>query len=68
MNGEVKMWGTQSWDERGWEISESFATKWWFLMNEEVLGTTNFWRAARGEPVLDVVGLKSRIGRSIAAV
>ncbi|CZR69927.1 uncharacterized protein PAC_19828 [Phialocephala subalpina] len=63
-NGDmgIKVWGNQSWDERGWEIGRGFATKWWFLMDEEVLSTTNFWRAARGEEALSVEGLKRRIG------
>ncbi|KAF8856182.1 hypothetical protein BDZ45DRAFT_692032 [Acephala macrosclerotiorum] len=63
----IKVWGNRSWDERGWEIGRGFATKWWFLMDEEVLGTTNFWRAARGEELLSVEGLKKRIGMAGAA-
>lgn len=66
-NGEVKVWGTQSWDERGWEITEPFARKWWFLMDEEVLGTTNFWRAARGEQGLDVGTLRRSLGKNVAS-
>ncbi|KUJ08160.1 uncharacterized protein LY89DRAFT_691066 [Mollisia scopiformis] len=65
INGEVKVWGSQSWDERGWEITEGFAVKWWFLMDEDVLGTTNFWRAARGEKGLDAKGLRNRIGQVV---
>lgn len=68
VDGEVRVWGSQSWDERGWEISERFALKWWFLMDEEVLGTTNFWRAARGDQGLDVRELKNKIGREVGTV
>jgi hypothetical protein len=32
-----------------WEIDETFARKWWFLMDETVLASTNFWRAQRGD-------------------
>jgi hypothetical protein len=56
--GEVKVWGSTPWEEAGWEIGERFAVKWWFLMDGEVLRSTNFWRAARGESLLTMEGIK----------
>jgi hypothetical protein len=39
-------------DPIGWEVSEEFAKKWWFLVDEGVIQTTNFWRSQRGEKPL----------------
>lgn len=48
-SGEVKIWGTIPWDPMAWEVTGTFARKWWFLMDDGILHTTNFWRAQRGE-------------------
>lgn len=56
--GEIKVWGSTPWEEAGWEIGERFAFKWWYLMNTEVLRSTNFWRSSRGEMLLTYEGLK----------
>lgn len=56
--GEVKVWGNTPWEEAGWEIGERFAMKWWFLMDDEVLVSTKFWRRMRGERVLTVERIK----------
>lgn len=50
--GSLKVWGTVPWDPIGWEISEDFANKWWFLVDEGIIQTTNFWRSQRGETPL----------------
>ncbi|TAQ83073.1 hypothetical protein B7494_g8603 [Chlorociboria aeruginascens] len=57
----VKVWGSTPWDGMGWEIEEKFAMKWWFVMDDEVLRTTNFWRAARDEPPLSLEGIKKKL-------
>lgn len=44
-----RVWGQVSWDSTGWEVSENFARKWWFLLDEQILATTNFWRRQRFE-------------------
>lgn len=49
VSGNVRVWGMTPWDKRGWEVQESFANKWWWLITEEVLEETNFWRVSRGE-------------------
>ena len=33
-------------------MTQSFATSWWWLLDEAMIGTTNFWRGERGEPPL----------------
>lgn len=67
--GEVKVWGNTSWEEEGWEIGERFALKWWFLMDEEVLKSTNFWRRMRNEKALTVEGIrKSFKSRSLSGI
>jgi hypothetical protein len=46
---DLRIWGKRPWDPRGWEVGPLFAQKWWFLMDEEILETSNFWRSQRGE-------------------
>ena len=42
------------WDTSGWEVSESFLVKWgWVLVGcDDLLTSTQMWRARRGEPPL----------------
>jgi hypothetical protein len=63
LSSDVRVWGTNPWEESAWEIDERFATKWWFLMGDEVLRGTNVWRGARGERALRLNEIKSRFGR-----
>lgn len=44
------VWG-QPWDPYGWEVSVAFLRKWGWLLQgcEELLNSTNYWRAKRGE-------------------
>ena len=51
-SGDLKVWGSVAWDPMGWEIGPDFAQKWWFLMDDEALKSTNFWRSQRGEKAL----------------
>lgn len=55
LNSDVKVWGNSPWDEKGWEVGERFAVKWWFLMSDEVLQVANWWRGLRGEKNLSIV-------------
>ncbi|RKK86130.1 hypothetical protein BFJ69_g1083 [Fusarium oxysporum] len=57
--GSLKVWGTVPWDPMGWEVGESFAKRWWFLMDSGILQTTNFWRSQRGERPLTLASLQS---------
>ncbi|RSL86433.1 hypothetical protein CEP51_002793 [Fusarium floridanum] len=47
--GAFKVWGSVPWDGTSWEVSEEFAKKWWFLIDENLLRATNFWRRQRLE-------------------
>lgn len=42
---------TAPWRTSGWEISEGFVVRWGFLLAgcEELVVSTNLWRARRGE-------------------
>ena len=51
-SGNVRIWGCIPWDTRSWEVSAEFANKWWFLVDNKIVDTTNFWRGQRGEPDL----------------
>lgn len=61
VGGAVRVWGKTPWDKRGWEVQESFAIKWWWLMTDEVLEETNFWRVSRGEGPLNLARIKATI-------
>lgn len=65
MVSNVRVWGMTPWDRRGWEVQESFAMKWWWLITEEVLEETNFWRVSRGQKPLFleslIAGAMSRV-------
>ncbi|KAM0555026.1 hypothetical protein ACHAPJ_006374 [Fusarium lateritium] len=47
-----RVWGNAAWDEAGWEVSETFARKWWFLIDDTLLRATNFWRRQRSKGTL----------------
>lgn len=46
---QLKVWGSIPWDPHGWEVSEAFINKWWFVLDASILQSTNFWRGQRGE-------------------
>jgi hypothetical protein len=46
---QSKVWGSMPWDPLSWEVEAHFAKKWWFLMDDSILHTTNFWRGQKGE-------------------
>ena len=48
----LKVWGITPWDPMGWEFAPEFVRKWWFLMDDGILHSTNFWRAQQGEEPL----------------
>jgi len=47
MADDWRFWGAEPWEPEGWEIGERFAAKWWFLLDDEILRMTNFWRKQR---------------------
>ncbi|KAH8810662.1 hypothetical protein F5884DRAFT_258369 [Xylogone sp. PMI_703] len=66
--GDVKVWGSIPWEGDSWEISERFAIKWWFLMSDEVLMGTNFWRRVRGEEQLTMEGIKGSFRKRLPSI
>jgi hypothetical protein len=57
-NGNLRIWGAVPWEPMGWEVSKEFAKRWWFLMDNGILQTTNFWRSQRGEKPLSLALLE----------
>ncbi len=49
---EWKIWGKKPWEPKSWEFSGEFVLKWWFLLDDEILMMTNFWRMQRQEEPL----------------
>jgi hypothetical protein len=47
------VWG-EAWDPSAYEVSEWFVDKWGWIMKEcpDIIQSTNYWRASRGEPPL----------------
>jgi hypothetical protein len=46
---ELKVWGAVPWEPMSWELSKGFVEKWWFILDDDILHVTNFWRMQRGE-------------------
>lgn len=44
----------EAWDPYGWEASEAFVTNWGWILKRcsELMESTNYWRAKRGEKAL----------------
>ncbi|KAK1675369.1 hypothetical protein BDP55DRAFT_693926 [Colletotrichum godetiae] len=53
--GGMILWG-EPWDPNSWEVTEDFVEKWrWILEGcEEIIRSSNYWRAKRGEKRLRV--------------
>lgn len=49
LSENLKIWGSVPWDPMSWEFDGEVLRKWWFLMDEDIMRSTNFWRAQRGE-------------------
>ncbi|MCJ1460129.1 hypothetical protein MMC28_010508 [Mycoblastus sanguinarius] len=59
------VWGSQPWNFMAWEISQAFMSKWAWLLDDDTVRCSNFWRAERGESPLVVpdlgVGLQGEV-------
>ncbi|KAH8596813.1 hypothetical protein B0O99DRAFT_509324 [Bisporella sp. PMI_857] len=44
----LKAWASTPWNPMAWEVGPTFARKWWFLIDDGIINTTNFWRSQRG--------------------
>ena len=51
-SGDWKIWGGKPWEPRSWEFAADFVQRWWFLLDDEILWMTNFWRCQRQEEPL----------------
>lgn len=49
LSDRLKIWGPLPWDPMSWEFDAYMLRKWWFLIDDDMVRTTNFWRAQRGE-------------------
>ncbi|KAH8812679.1 hypothetical protein F5884DRAFT_314988 [Xylogone sp. PMI_703] len=53
LHAGIRFWGHRPWDTRSWEFPEQFVDKWWWLLDEEIIAMTNFWREERAvEPLI----------------
>ncbi|KAL9127324.1 MAG: hypothetical protein Q9175_007757 [Cornicularia normoerica] len=64
--GSFTIWGSQPWNALAWEISQAFVTNWAWLMDNEIIRCSNFWRGERGEGPLVVPDLGGIILGEIA--
>ncbi|MCO5566261.1 hypothetical protein L7F22_019937 [Adiantum nelumboides] len=55
------IWGTDYSDPFAWEVGEKFAQKWWFLLDEEIIYRSNWWRKQRSLPPLQRGERKARL-------
>ena len=51
----------------GWEVSPEFLEKWAWLVDEDTVRWSNFWRFERGEVPLKMVGI-GRVGEVVGEV
>ncbi|KAF8474798.1 hypothetical protein BDZ91DRAFT_711753 [Kalaharituber pfeilii] len=59
-----KIWGSRPWDKISWEIGEKFAQKYWFLMDEDMKRSSDFWRSQRGlKPLKNFDKAKLEMGK-----
>lgn len=60
------VWGSPE-DPRNWEVSESFLMKWaWLLYGcGQLIMSTNYWRARRGEPLVTPQQFASLVRQSL---
>jgi hypothetical protein len=48
VSGGFFVWGKLPWSPQSWEVTEEWARKWHFLLDDEVVEVANFWRLQRG--------------------
>lgn len=60
------VWGSP-WDPRSWEVSNDFLNKWGWLLSgcPEIINSTNYWRAKRGEVRITAKDLSDAIQSSM---
>ncbi|KAF3930344.1 hypothetical protein ABW19_dt0207931 [Dactylella cylindrospora] len=48
----VRVNGIDAFDGSGWEVGQGFFTVWWWALDPQVVGRSNYWRNQRGDPKL----------------
>lgn len=52
----IRIWGSDPYDEKGWEVGQVVFERWWFIFDRDVVERSNHWRRLRGAPVLRISG------------
>lgn len=50
----LRIWGRLVWDVKSYEWAPEFFEKWMWLLDDEAVNVSNFWRAQRGETPLEM--------------
>ncbi|KAF3935156.1 hypothetical protein ABW20_dc0106063 [Dactylellina cionopaga] len=48
----VRVNGTNAYDGSGWEVGQGFFKVWWWALDRDIVGRSNYWRSQRGDPKL----------------
>lgn len=48
------IWGNQPWNSMSWEVSQGFADRWGYILDDETIRFSNFWRLERGDTPLQL--------------
>ena len=48
----VRIWGHDACCEKNWEVGETLFTKWWWVLDSEIIKNSNQLRRLRGAPSL----------------
>jgi len=52
----VRIWGSDPFDAKGWEVGQVVFERWWFVFDRGVIERSNHWRRLRGAPLLRMSG------------
>ncbi|EPS38041.1 hypothetical protein H072_8271 [Dactylellina haptotyla CBS 200.50] len=58
----VRVNGTNAFDGSGWEVGQKFFTIWWWALDRDVIGRSNYWRSQRGDPKLTLGSDEKTLG------
>ncbi|KAF3311855.1 hypothetical protein TWF173_007942 [Orbilia oligospora] len=52
----VRINGSDAFDGSGWEVGQGFFSVWWWALDRDVIGRSNYWRIQRGNSKLALLG------------
>lgn len=52
----VRINGYDAFDGSGWEVGQGFFSVWWWALDRDVIGRSNYWRIQRGDSKLALLG------------